>query len=151
MPTHHHSHALKEAIIAHWQNGLPYSKIVKKINDSRIAKINKSSVWYQINKFTETKSTKNKPRSGWPWTVRTPEWYHSTRMKIQRNHKRSIFGLHPRQTWMSWILPYGEYWQEKHIKNLTRIWTASSVASSQLGMTLMLIQCVHVVKRLTGG
>ena len=25
MPTHHHSHALKEAIIAHWQNGLTSS------------------------------------------------------------------------------------------------------------------------------
>ena len=100
MPTHHHSHALKEAIIAHWQNGLPYSKIVKKINDSGIAKINKSSVWYQINKFKETNSTKNKPRSGRPRTVRTPESYHSTGMKIQRNHKRSIFGLHPRQTWI---------------------------------------------------
>ena len=73
MPTHHHSHALKEAIIAHWQNGLPYSKIVKKINDSGIAKINKSSVWYQIIKFKETDSTKNKPRSGRPRTVRTPE------------------------------------------------------------------------------
>ena len=91
MPTHHHSHALKKAIIAHcWQNGLPYSKIVKKINDSGIAKINESSVWYQINKFKETNSTKSKPRSGRPQTVRTPERYHSTRMKIQRNHKRSI-------------------------------------------------------------
>ena len=57
MLTHHHSHALKEAIIAHWQNGLPYSQIVKKINGSGIAKINKSSVWYQINKFKQTGKT----------------------------------------------------------------------------------------------
>ena len=57
MPTQHHSHALKEAIIAHWQNGLPYSQIVKKINGSGIAKINKSSVWYQINKFKQTGKT----------------------------------------------------------------------------------------------
>ena len=63
MPTHHHSHALKEAIIAHWQNGLPYSQIVKKINGSGIAKISKSSVWYQINKFKQTDSTNNKQRS----------------------------------------------------------------------------------------
>ena len=57
MPIHHHSQALKEAIIAHWQNGLPYSQIVKKINGSGIAKINKSSVWYQINKFKQTGKT----------------------------------------------------------------------------------------------
>ena len=54
MPKHHHDHALKKAIIAHWQNGLQHSKIVKKINDSGIAKNNKSSVWYQVNNFKKT-------------------------------------------------------------------------------------------------
>ena len=66
MPKHLHSHDIKEAIIAHWQNGLSYSDIVKKINDSGIAKISKTSVWYQIEKFKQTNSTNNRPMRGRP-------------------------------------------------------------------------------------
>ena len=73
MPKHLYSHDIKEAIIAHWQNGLSYSDIVKKINDSGIAKISKTSVWYQIDKFKQTNSTNNRPMSGRPRTVMNPE------------------------------------------------------------------------------
>ena len=93
MSNYYHSQALKDAIIAHWQNGLSYSKIVKKINDSGIAKISKGTVGDLVAKFRKTNSTENLPRSGRPRTVRTPQRINSTQMKAHRNHKRSMSQL----------------------------------------------------------
>ena len=55
--------ALKDAIIAHWQNGLSYLQIVTKINGSGIAKISKGTVGDLVAKFRTTGSTENLPRN----------------------------------------------------------------------------------------
>ena len=71
-----HSQALKDAIIAHWHNGLSYSQIVTKIS--------KGTVGDLVAKFRKTGSTENLPRSGAPQTARTPERINATRMKTSQ-------------------------------------------------------------------
>ncbi|QQP54764.1 Uncharacterized protein FKW44_007703, partial [Caligus rogercresseyi] len=53
-------------------------------------KVSKSNVSYTIQRFKETNSFADRPKSGRPRSVRTKKLVEVTRIKIHRNNKRSI-------------------------------------------------------------
>lgn len=59
-------------------------------NALKIMKVTKSTAWYTIKRFKETKSLENRPKSGRPRSVRTKKLIQATRLKIFRNGRRSL-------------------------------------------------------------
>ena len=85
-----HSIQVREAIISLRAKGLPYSEIAKSINNAGLGPISKGTVCYNVKKYNETNSVKNRPKSGRPRSKRTPRRIRTIRQKIQRSKKRSI-------------------------------------------------------------
>ena len=63
MSSGYQSQDLKNAILSHYHNGLPYSWIVAKINVcSGFKPITESFVLYQVKEYHESNSVENRPK-----------------------------------------------------------------------------------------
>ena len=90
MTSRQHDPHVREAILALYSKGLPYSQIVKRINAAGFGPISKGTVYFQVKKYHDTNSLKNRPKSGRPRNARTPQLIKNTRAKISRTPKRNF-------------------------------------------------------------
>ena len=60
MPSTYHSSEVREAILALYLKGLPYSQIVQRINAAGFGQISKGTVYFQVKKYHETNSVENR-------------------------------------------------------------------------------------------
>ncbi|QQP48832.1 Transposase, partial [Caligus rogercresseyi] len=77
----------REAIVKLYQKGHSCRVIVEALKPM---KVSKSNISYTIQRFKETNSFADRPKSGRPRSVRTKKLVEATRIKIHRNNKRSI-------------------------------------------------------------
>ncbi|QQP54502.1 Putative DD37D maT transposase, partial [Caligus rogercresseyi] len=77
----------REAIVKLYQKEHSCRAIVEALKPM---KVSKSNVSYTIQRFKETNSFADRPKSGRPRSVRTKKLVEATRIKIHRNNKRSI-------------------------------------------------------------
>ena len=86
-----------EAIIDLHREGKSCGEIAKAL---KALKVTKSTVWYTINRYEETKSVKNRPKSGRPRSVRTKKHEPSFSKATSLHDATGLRGqgLHPRKT-----------------------------------------------------